>query len=88
MSVIFGIHVKNDNISTRVFHFIKILVLWVVRWVKGQKKPKMTKNSVHHTLYLRNHTSPCTHVKRDNISRCFLYFFQILVFGVNSGVKQ
>ena len=29
-----------------------------------------------------------THVEKDNISRCFLRFFQILVFGVNSGEKE
>ena len=28
-----------------------------------------------------------THVKKDNIARSFLYFFQILIFGVNSRVK-
>ena len=28
-----------------------------------------------------------THLKKDNISECFLYFFQTLIFGANSGVK-
>ena len=28
-----------------------------------------------------------THVKKDNISRLFVHFLQILIFGVNSGVK-
>ena len=26
-------------------------------------------------------------MEKDNISRCFLHFFQILILGVNSGVK-
>ena len=28
-----------------------------------------------------------TRVKKDNISRCFLHFFQVLIFRVNSGPK-
>ena len=28
-----------------------------------------------------------TRVKKDNISRCFSHFFQVLIFRVNSGVK-
>ena len=39
------------------FHSFKILIFWVAGRVKGQKWPKMTKNSVHCTLYIRNHTS-------------------------------
>ena len=27
------------------------------------------------------------HVKKDNISRCFSHFFQILIFVVNSGKR-
>ena len=34
----------------------------------------MTKNSVCHTSYLRNHTPYGTHVENDNISRCFFNF--------------
>ena len=37
MIVIFGTPVWNNDISRCFFHFFKILILWVVRWVKGQK---------------------------------------------------
>ena len=54
----FVVHkVWNDNISRCFFYFFKILIFWVLRRVKSQKWPKMTKNFVLCTLYLRNHTS-------------------------------
>ena len=34
---IYGTDVQNDNISTCVFHFFKIMIFRVVRGVKGQK---------------------------------------------------
>ena len=33
------------------FHFFKILIFWIVRGIKGQKWPKMTKNDVHLSMY-------------------------------------
>ena len=50
----------------------------------------MTKNSVasnisetvDHMIFIYG-----THVLKNNISRHFLHFFQILIFRVNSGVK-
>ena len=39
------------------FYFSKILIFWVVGRVQGQKWPKMARNSVFCTLYIRNHTS-------------------------------
>ena len=43
------------------FHFFKVLIFWIIReeggGVKGQKWPKMTKNSVCPTPYLRTHAS-------------------------------
>ena len=38
----------NDNISPG-----KMLIFWVFRRVKGQKRPKMKKNFVCHALYLK-----------------------------------
>ena len=73
------------------FHYFKILIFWVVRRVKGQKKwSRMTKNSVmpcisgtiYHIFFIYG-----THVQKDKISCWFFYIFQILIFIVNSGVK-
>ena len=36
----------------------------------------------HHMIFIYG-----TRVKKDNISRCFSHFFQVLIFRVNSGVK-
>ena len=59
---LFVVHMCKMIISPGVFfyyhyYFFKVLIFWVVRRVKGQKWPKMTKNSVLCTLYLRNHAS-------------------------------
>ena len=59
---LFVVHMCKRIISPGFFfyyhyYFLKVLIFWVVRRVKGQKWPKMTKNSVLCTLYLRNHTS-------------------------------
>ena len=35
--VIFGTHISNNGISRCFFHFLKILMYWAVRGVKGQK---------------------------------------------------
>ena len=44
------------------FHFNKILICQVVSRLKGQKRPKMTKNSICCTTYLRNHSSYDCHL--------------------------
>ena len=44
-------------ISPGAFFSFKILIFWVVRRLKGQKWPKMTKIFVCRTLYFRNHIS-------------------------------
>ena len=44
MIAIFGTHVLNDDISRCYFHFVKVLISWVVGRVKGQK---MVKNDKH-----------------------------------------
>ena len=51
------------------FSFLKILIFWIIKGVKGQKMAQsLTKKSVCLTLYLRNRTSYdcdfwCTYVK-------------------------
>ena len=35
--VIYGAFVWNDDITKRFFHLFKVLIFWVVRWIKGQK---------------------------------------------------
>ena len=47
----------NDNISPG-----KMLIFWVFRRVKGQKRPKMKKNFVCHALYLKDHKSYDLHL--------------------------
>ena len=37
MIVIFGTHLKNDDISRGFFHFFKMLIFWVAQVLKGQK---------------------------------------------------
>ena len=49
-------------ISPGVFFNFKILIFWVVRGLKVQKWPKMTKISVCRTLYFRNHISYDLHL--------------------------
>ena len=50
------VHMCKMIISLGVFFiFFKGLIFQVV-WVKGKKESKITKNSVHHAPYLRNHT--------------------------------
>ena len=52
------------------FHFLKILVFWVVRGVKkGKKWSKMTKKSVCCAWYLRNHTSYDYHLSYICVKR-------------------
>ena len=62
MSVIYGTHVQNDNISRYCFHFFKILTFWVHRGLKEQKMSRMTKDYVCFSPYLRNHTSYDCHL--------------------------
>ena len=58
------------------FSFFKILIFWIVRRAKEQKNgPKWQKNisrDIHNMILIYD-----THVSKDNISRCFIHFFQI-----------
>ena len=68
------------------------MILWVLRSVKGHniaqndKKlsvtPYISGGTIHHMIFING-----THLKKYNVSRYFLPFFWILIFGVNSGVK-
>ena len=76
------------------FAFFQNFYFCVTRRVKVKKWPKMTTNTVRCALYLRNHTpydlwsSLMVHRRKGIISPFFfLHFFQMLIFGVNSGVK-
>ena len=84
MIVIYGTLVWNHDISRYFFHFFKILISWVVKGVKGQKWPKMTKNSVvFHISGIIHHMI----VWNDDISRYVFHFFKILILWVVKGVK-
>ena len=59
----FMVHVCKMIISSGVFLFFKTLIFQVARRVKGQKWPKVTKNSACYALYLRNHTLYDLHLR-------------------------
>ena len=51
----FGTHKSSDDISRIFFHFFKILIFWVVKGVKREKKAKKYKNSACLTSYRKNY---------------------------------
>ena len=70
------------------FHFFKILIFQVVRRVKGQKMAKNDKKlsavpyisgTIHHMIFIYGTPVWCTIYGA--------HFFQVLIFGVGSGVK-
>ena len=81
--LLFMVHLcKNDIYLQAFFYFFKILIFQVFRGWKGRKRPKMAKNSVCHTSYLRNHTSyDCvfqyTCIKRWYIQEFFSIFSKL-----------
>ena len=90
MIVIYGAHVWNNNIFRCFFHFFKIVIFWVVRGVKGQKKVQKDKKfcplcSILQEPYIMI-VIYGAHVW-NNIFRCFFHFFKILIFWVVRGVK-
>ena len=81
-------------ISRYVFHFFKILIFWVVSWVKGQKMAHYDKK-----LCLSYFISPKSYIKwlsflvhlcKKMISPdiLFFYFFKIFIFWVVRVVKR
>ena len=58
MTIIYGTYLWN-NIFRCFFHFLKVLIFWVHKVVKGQKQSRMTKHSVCHASYLRNPSYDC-----------------------------
>ena len=85
------IHLCKMMISPGVFFiFFKILIFWIVKGLKGQKRSKMTKTSVtfnisgtiHHMIVICG-----TQVWSDNISKQFFHFYKILIFWVVRRVK-
>ena len=93
MIVIYGTLVEN-NICRLFFHFFKILIFFIVRWIKGQKAVQNRRKFYSSRFIFRE---PCiiwlslTHgrlVQNDNIPRYFFYFLKILSFWVVKGVKR
>ena len=71
-----------------ILSFIQTFFFWVVRGLKGQKtvqKSKVTKDSVCHAPYLRNHTSYDIIYGAHVWNRFFSHFFKILIFWVVRG---
>ena len=74
------------------FIFSKFLFFWVARRVIGKKMPKMTKklcplHLICQELYIISSLFMVCIRKRIISPGVFLHFFQILIFGINSGVK-
>ena len=86
MIMIFGTLVSNDDISRLSFHFLKILIFWVVGGVEGQKMAQIDKKFC---LLLRiSETIPhMSVVFGAHISSNFFHFFKILIFWVVRVVK-
>ena len=85
MIIICGTQVQNENISIGFLFLSKV-------WFKGQKLSKIKNKlcplwfymsgTIHHMIFIYG-----THVLKHNIWKILLRFFQILIFGVNSGRK-
>ena len=92
MTMIFGTLVSNDDIS-RLFFIFDIFIIWAVRGVKGQKMAQDDKKILSVALHISGTTHHMiliygTHVKKDNMSKFFLHFFQFLIFRVNNWAKE
>ena len=80
-------------ISLGVFLFFQNFDFWVVRRVKGQKWPKMTKklrplHFISQEPYIIWSWFMAHIFKRLISPDVYTFFFQMLIFGVNSGVKE
>ena len=88
---IYGTHVQNNTISRSFFQYFKILIFRIVSGVKGQKMTQNEKKlsaALHISRTIRRMIVIYgTHVQNDNISRCFLHFFKILILQFVSGIK-
>ena len=92
MTMIFGTLVSNDDIS-RLFFIFDIFIIWAGRGVKGQKMAQDDKKILSVALHISGTTHHMiliygTHVKKDNMSKFFLHFFQFLIFRVNNWAKE
>ena len=87
----FMVHLCKMIISRGVFFiFFKIMIFWVIRWVKGQKMNQNDKKilsvmldisgTIHHMIVIYG-----THVQNDNISMCFLHFLKFWFFWLLGG---
>ena len=85
------VHLCKMMISLGVFfHFCKILIVWVV---KGGGRSKRAKNGTKWEKICQLHPISqesyiMIFVQNHNISRRFLHFFKILIFGVVRSVKK
>ena len=84
--IILRTHVQNDDLGYHDdFDYLGCY------GVKEQKMFQNNKNFCLSPSYLRNHTYGLhlwfTYIKQQHLQGFFLHFFQILIFGVNSGVK-
>ena len=81
--LLFMVHKCKMVIYLPVFFFI-FSKFWVFGCQEGQRT-KMVPNDKKLCLL---HLMPSFMVHKDSISRCFLYLFQISIFGFNSGLKE
>ena len=86
MIFIYGTRVKKDNISRCFLHFFQVLIFRVnsvPKWQKTLSIAPYILRTIHHMIFIYG-----TYVKMLIISWCFLQFLQVLIFGVNRGVKE
>ena len=85
--LIYGTHVKKNNISKFFLHLFQFLIFRVNNWAK-EKKMAWNDNYVCGTPYLSKHASfDCVFCYASSKwwhSRWFVHFLQILVFSVVS----
>ena len=82
MIMIFGILLWND--ISKCLHFLDIFNFWAVAGVKGQKRPKMTINSVSLCILgTVSHMVRVLHLCKMMIyPAIFFHYFKILIFQV------
>ena len=93
MIVIYVAHVWNDNISRLLFHFSKILIFCIARWVKRQKMVQNNKKFcpspfIYQELYII-WLSFMEHMCKVIISPVvFFSFSKFRFFGLLGGLKD
>ena len=85
--------IKLWYLHVSFYHFFKILIFQIVKWVEGQKMVQNDKKFCpSHSIFQEQPNiiwlSFMVHLcKNGDISKAFFHFFKILVFQIVKGVK-